>query len=59
VIGMPEGAAVASSTSGGSTANLMALVAARHAVGGDDPSRLPRLTLYTSNQMHSSVVRAA
>ena len=57
-IGMPEGTG-GILTSGGSTANLMALVAARHAVVGDDPGRLPRLSLYTSNQMHSSVVRAA
>ena len=57
-VGMPEGTS-GILTSGGSTANLMALVAARHAVVGEDASRLPRLSLYTSNQMHSSVVRAA
>jgi len=57
-IGMPEGTG-GLLTSGGSTANLMALVAARHAVVGDDASRIPRLSVYTSNQMHSSVVRAA
>ena len=44
--------------SGGSVANLTALVAARHAAitrGGD----LSRLTVYTTAQAHSSVVRAA
>ena len=44
--------------SGGSVANLTALVAARHAAitGGAD---LARLTIYTTAQAHSSVVRAA
>ena len=46
-------------TSGGSTANLMAVIAARHAVAGDDPSLLPRLTVYASDQAHSSLIRAA
>jgi aromatic-L-amino-acid decarboxylase len=46
-------------TSGGSTATLMAVVAARHAYVRDDASLLPRLTLYTSAQAHSAVVRAA
>ncbi|HXG45278.1 MAG TPA: aminotransferase class I/II-fold pyridoxal phosphate-dependent enzyme [Gemmatimonadales bacterium] len=46
-------------TSGGSTANLMALVAARHRAVGDVAARLPRLTLYASEQSHSSVFRAA
>ena len=44
--------------SGGSVANLTALVAARHAAitrGAD----LARLTVYTTAQAHSSVVRAA
>ena len=45
-------------TSGGSGANLTALVAARHAAVGDDGSRLARLTMYTSDQAHSSVRRA-
>jgi glutamate/tyrosine decarboxylase-like PLP-dependent enzyme len=57
-IGMPAGSA-GLLTSGGSTANLMALVAARHRTVGDDPSRLPKLTLYASDQAHSSVTRAA
>jgi aromatic-L-amino-acid/L-tryptophan decarboxylase len=46
-------------TSGGSTATLTAVVAARHARVGDDAARVPRLTLYTSEQAHSSVARAA
>jgi glutamate/tyrosine decarboxylase-like PLP-dependent enzyme len=57
-IGMPEGAG-GLLTSGGSSANLMAIVAARHAIVGEDPSLLPRLTLYCSDQTHSSVTRAA
>jgi len=46
-------------TSGGSTATLMAVVAARHARIGEDGGLLPRLTLYTSTQAHSAVARAA
>jgi glutamate/tyrosine decarboxylase-like PLP-dependent enzyme len=46
-------------TSGGSAATLTAVIAARHAVVGEDPSRIPRLVLYTSEQAHSSVIRAA
>lgn len=45
-------------TTGGSAANLTAVVAARHAAieaGGD----ISRLTLFTSAQAHSSVTRAA
>ncbi len=57
-IGMPEGAG-GLLTSGGSTANLMAIVAARHAVVGEQADRLPRLTVYCSDQTHSSVTRAA
>jgi aromatic-L-amino-acid/L-tryptophan decarboxylase len=57
-LGMPAGSG-GLLTSGGSTANLMAMVAARHRAVGDDPARLPRLVLYTSDQSHSSVVRAA
>jgi aromatic-L-amino-acid decarboxylase len=57
-IGMPEGAG-GLLTSGGSTANMMALVAARHRAAGEDPARLPRLTVYASDQAHSSVTRAA
>jgi glutamate/tyrosine decarboxylase-like PLP-dependent enzyme len=41
-------------TSGGSTANLIALVAAREAAGG-----LDRRVLYLGDQGHSSVVKAA
>jgi len=56
-IGMPHGAS-GLLTSGGSTATLTAVVAARHAA---DPSaeNSARLTLYTSEQAHSSVQRAA
>lgn len=45
-------------TSGGSTATLTALVAARHAA---DPTGqlISKLTVYTSDQAHSSVQRAA
>lgn len=57
-IGMPEGTG-GLLTSGGSTANLMALVAARHRVVGEDAERLPRVTVYTSDQAHSSLIRAA
>jgi aromatic-L-amino-acid/L-tryptophan decarboxylase len=46
-------------TSGGSAANVTAMVAARHAVVQDQPGRIERVTLYTSAQAHSSVVRAA
>lgn len=56
-LGMPEGTS-GLLTSGGSTATLTAVVAARHAAdpSGDKPHRL---TLYTSEQAHSSVQRAA
>ena len=56
-LGMPAGTSGVL-TSGGSTATLTAVVAARHAA---DPSgdMVPRLTLYTSEQAHSSVQRAA
>ena len=56
-MGMPEGAS-GILTSGGSGANLTAVVAARHAAveAGSDISRL---TIYTSEQAHSSVTRAA
>jgi glutamate/tyrosine decarboxylase-like PLP-dependent enzyme len=46
-------------TSGGSAATLTAVVAARHAAAGNEASRLPRLVMYTSDQAHSSVPRAA
>jgi glutamate/tyrosine decarboxylase-like PLP-dependent enzyme len=56
-LGIPPGAS-GLLTSGGSTATMTAVVAARHAadVNGDNVSRL---TLYTSEQAHSSVQRAA
>jgi glutamate/tyrosine decarboxylase-like PLP-dependent enzyme len=57
-LGMPNGTG-GLLTSGGSTATLMAVVAARHARVGDDTSLLPRLTLYTSTQAHSAIIRAA
>jgi len=56
-MGMPDGSG-GLLTSGGSGANLTAVVAARHAAterGAD----IGRLTLYTSEHAHSSVVRAA
>jgi aromatic-L-amino-acid/L-tryptophan decarboxylase len=56
-MGLPHGAG-GLLTSGGSGANMTAAVAARHAAveAGADISRL---TVYTSAQAHSSVVRAA
>ena len=56
-VGMPAGTS-GLLTSGGSAATLTALVAARHAA---DPTGelVPKLTLYTSDQAHSSVQRAA
>lgn len=57
-LGMPNGTG-GLLTSGGSTATLMAVVAARHARIADDSTLLPRLTLYTSTQAHSAVARAA
>src|SRR5512146_814277 len=56
-LGMPVGTS-GLLTSGGSAATLTALVAARHAA---DPTGelVPKLTLYTSDQAHSSVQRAA
>jgi len=57
-LGMPNGAG-GLLTSGGSTATLMAVVAARRARIADDATLLPRLTLYTSTQTHSAVARAA
>jgi glutamate/tyrosine decarboxylase-like PLP-dependent enzyme len=56
-ISMPEGSS-GLLTSGGSGANMTAVVAARHAAverGAD----ISRLAVYTSAQAHSSVVRAA
>ncbi|AHG88363.1 Pyridoxal-dependent decarboxylase [Gemmatirosa kalamazoonensis] len=57
-IGMPPGTS-GLLTNGGSGATLTAIVAARHAVVGDEAERLTRLTLYTSDQAHSAVPRAA
>jgi glutamate/tyrosine decarboxylase-like PLP-dependent enzyme len=57
-LGMSEGAR-GILTSGGSTASLTAIVAARHAAVGDRAELLPGLTVYTSEQAHSSVARAA
>jgi glutamate/tyrosine decarboxylase-like PLP-dependent enzyme len=56
-MGLPHGAG-GLLTSGGSGANMTAVVAARHAAveAGADISKL---TVYTSAQAHSSVVRAA
>ena len=56
-LGMPRGTG-GLLTSGGSGANLTAIVAARHAAVGDQSDRLGRLTMYTSDQAHSSVRRA-
>jgi glutamate/tyrosine decarboxylase-like PLP-dependent enzyme len=57
-LGMPSGTG-GLLTSGGSTAALMAMVAARHARIGDDATLIPRLTLYTSKETHSASIRAA
>src|SRR5690242_12879902 len=57
-LGMPEGTG-GLLTSGGSTAALMAMVAARHARIGDDATLIPRLTMYTSRETHSAAIRAA
>lgn len=57
-LGMPAGAR-GLLTSGGSNATLTAVVAARHAALGDRAEDLPRLTMYCSDQAHSSVARAA
>jgi glutamate/tyrosine decarboxylase-like PLP-dependent enzyme len=54
---MPEGSG-GLLTSGGSNANFTAVVAARHEATLDDPARIARLTVYMSNQTHSSVTRA-
>lgn len=57
-LGMPEGTS-GLLTSGGSAANLTAMIAARHRVTADDASVIARLTVYASDQVHSSVTRAA
>jgi aromatic-L-amino-acid decarboxylase len=46
-------------TTGGSAANLTAIVAARHFATGGSAAMIPGLTVYTSDQAHSSVIRAA
>jgi aromatic-L-amino-acid decarboxylase len=46
-------------TSGGSGANLTATIAARHHATQGDASLVPKLTVYASDQTHSSVTRAA
>jgi aromatic-L-amino-acid decarboxylase len=56
-IGMPGGSS-GLLTSGGSAANLTAMVAARHAAAARG-AEVARLTVYTSAQAHSSVLRAA
>ncbi len=56
-MGMPEGSSGVL-TSGGSGANLTALVAARHKAI-EKGSDIRKLTVYASAQAHSSVVRAA
>ena len=57
-MGMPDGTR-GLLTSGGSTATVTAVVAARHAAVGDDASALGALTAYCSDQAHSSVAKAA
>ena len=57
-LGMPEGTS-GLLTSGGSGANLTAMIAARHRVTAGDASAIARLTVYGSDQVHSSVTRAA
>ena len=57
-LGMPEGAS-GLLTTGGSQATLTALIAARHEIVGERPELIARLTVYVTDQAHSSVVRAA
>lgn len=57
-LGMPEGTS-GLLTSGGSGANLTAMIAARHRVTQGDASVIAKLTVYASDQVHSSVTRAA
>jgi aromatic-L-amino-acid/L-tryptophan decarboxylase len=57
-LGMPEGAG-GLLTSGGSAANLTAMIAARHEAVGDDAARIAKLAVYMSDQTHSSAIRAA
>ena len=57
-LGMPEGTS-GLLTTGGSAANLTAVIAARHWVTKGDASLIPKLSVYASDQAHSSVTRAA
>jgi aromatic-L-amino-acid/L-tryptophan decarboxylase len=57
-LGMPEGTN-GLLTTGGSAANLTAIIAARHHVTQGDASLVAKLTVYASDQAHSSVTRAA
>src|SRR5438067_712389 len=57
-MGMPAGS-MGLLTSGGSAATVTAVVAARHHALGEDPADLGRLTVYCSDQAHSSVMKAA
>lgn len=57
-MGMPKGTR-GLLTSGGSAATLTAVVAARHGRAGGRSEPLSRLVMYTSDQAHSSVARAA
>lgn len=57
-MGMPEGTR-GLLTSGGSAATVTAVVAARHAALGAEHGDLSRLTVYCSDQAHSSVMKAA
>src|SRR5688500_18544013 len=57
-MGMPAGAR-GLLTSGGSAATVTGVVAARHAVLGEDNAGLGQLTAYCSEQAHSSMAKAA
>jgi len=57
-LGMPAGAG-GILTTGGSGANLTAMIAARHQAVGDDAARIARLCVYMSDQTHSSAIRSA
>jgi glutamate/tyrosine decarboxylase-like PLP-dependent enzyme len=57
-MGMPEGSG-GLLTSGGSAATVTAVVAARHAALGEETNDLSRLTVYCSDQAHSSIMKAA
>jgi aromatic-L-amino-acid/L-tryptophan decarboxylase len=57
-LGMPERTS-GLLTSGGSGANLTAMIAARHRATAGDASIIAKLTVYASDQVHSSVTRAA